>query len=124
MPLGLLLCPTRELALQLSAQAAQLVAGSHLTVKCVTGGVPLTQQVLELRKGCDLLVATPGRLMDLLGNKTVNLMRLKVMVREGGGTRGAGVVRGAGGGGGRGGGGGGGEWFGWGDPLGVSRRLG
>lgn len=44
-PLGLLLCPTRELALQLAAQAAQLVAGSQLTVKCVTGGTPLAQQV-------------------------------------------------------------------------------
>jgi superfamily II DNA/RNA helicase len=44
-PLALLLCPTRELALQLSAQASQLVAGSQLTVKCVTGGTTITQQV-------------------------------------------------------------------------------
>lgn len=44
-PLALVLCPTRELALQLSGQASQLVAGSQLKVACVTGGAPLAQQV-------------------------------------------------------------------------------
>jgi superfamily II DNA/RNA helicase len=44
-PLGIILCPTRELAHQLAGQASHLVAGSQLTVKCVTGGASLTEQV-------------------------------------------------------------------------------
>lgn len=45
LPLGLLLCPSRELAAQLAAQGAAMVAGSQLTVKCATGGAPIAQQV-------------------------------------------------------------------------------
>lgn len=44
-PLALVLCPTRELAQQLAAHAMQLVAGTHLGVKCVTGGTPIAEQV-------------------------------------------------------------------------------
>lgn len=44
-PLGVILCPTRELAHQLAGQASHFVAGSQLTVKCATGGASLTQQV-------------------------------------------------------------------------------
>jgi ERCC4-related helicase len=82
-PLALLLCPTRELALQQAAQASKLVAGSQLAVKCVTGQAPIAQQVLELRRGAaDLLVATPGRLLDLLGKRAVSLGRVKFLVSE------------------------------------------
>jgi superfamily II DNA/RNA helicase len=45
MPLALLLCPGRELAAQLAAQGAAMVAGTQLKVKCATGGSPVTQQV-------------------------------------------------------------------------------
>jgi hypothetical protein len=45
MPLALLLCPSRELAVQLAAQGAAIVAGTQLMVKCATGGSPVTQQV-------------------------------------------------------------------------------
>jgi superfamily II DNA/RNA helicase len=45
MPLALLLCPGRELAVQLAAQGAAMVAGTQLMVKCATGGSPVTQQV-------------------------------------------------------------------------------
>ncbi|WIA18687.1 hypothetical protein OEZ85_003390 [Tetradesmus obliquus] len=82
MPLALLLCPGRELAVQLAAQGAAMVAGSQLVVRCATGGSPVTQQVLELRRGADLLVATPGRLLDLLAKRTVSLARLKLLVME------------------------------------------
>ncbi|WIA39002.1 hypothetical protein OEZ86_005153 [Tetradesmus obliquus] len=82
MPLALLLCPGRELAVQLAAQGAAMVAGSQLVVRCATGGSPVTQQVLELRRGADLLVATPGRLLELLAKRTVSLARLKLLVME------------------------------------------
>lgn len=45
MPLALIVCPSRELAVQLAAEGARLVAGTQLTVKCVTGGAQLAQQV-------------------------------------------------------------------------------
>eukprot|EP00775_Hariotina_reticulata_P012226 gene12226-12364_t len=69
-----------ELAAQLAAEGSQLVKGSQLTVKCATGGAPMAQQAIHLKHGADLVVATPGRLVDLLDNKTVSLARTKFMV--------------------------------------------
>lgn len=45
MPLALLLCPSRELAIQLAAQGAALLQGTQLLVRCTTGGTPVAQQV-------------------------------------------------------------------------------
>lgn len=45
MPLAVVLCPSRELAMQLAAEGSKLVAGTQITVKCVTGGAEMTQQV-------------------------------------------------------------------------------
>ncbi|KAF8064654.1 DED1 [Scenedesmus sp. PABB004] len=82
MPLCLVLCPSRELAGQLGAAAAALAARTQLSVRTATGGAPIAQQKMELRRGADLLIATPGRLLDLLAAKAVSLARLKHLVLE------------------------------------------
>ncbi len=62
---ALILCPTRELALQVTESIAQFSMHTGLRYVAVYGGVPQRPQVQALRRGVDLLVATPGRLLDL-----------------------------------------------------------
>src|SRR3972149_4727424 len=63
-PRMVVLAPTRELALQITEHARRLCHFTHLTVATVYGGAPLGRQTQELRRGVDLVIATPGRLMD------------------------------------------------------------
>lgn len=63
-PQCLVLAPTRELALQI-AEGFNLLSGGMLRTSVITGGVKQDMQVLELSKGVDVVVATPGRLLDL-----------------------------------------------------------
>ena len=78
----LVLTPTRELA----AQVAESVAtyGAHLPFKStvVFGGVKINPQIAALRKGVDILVATPGRLLDLLEQQLVNLSGVSIFVLD------------------------------------------
>src|SRR5688500_12052631 len=66
-PRVLIVAPTRELAAQIDETVRDL--SKHLRVRCVTvyGGVGETPQIQALRRGTDVVVATPGRLLDLLG---------------------------------------------------------
>ena len=78
----LVLTPTRELA----AQVAESVAtyGKHLSLRSavVFGGVKINPQMIKLRKGVDVLVATPGRLLDLHGQNAVKFNQLEVLVLD------------------------------------------
>ncbi|MCJ1285908.1 hypothetical protein MMC26_005250 [Xylographa opegraphella] len=73
-PLVLIVCPTRELATQIFDEARRLCYRSMLRPCVVYGGGPTREQADELRKGCDVLIATPGRLMDFM--KRGNLLGL------------------------------------------------
>ena len=79
---ALIITPTRELA----AQVAESVAtyGAHLPLKAavVFGGVKINPQIAKLRKGVDILVATPGRLLDLHGQGEVNFRELEILVLD------------------------------------------
>ena len=79
---ALVLTPTRELA----AQVAESVEtySKHLNVKshCVFGGVKINPQMMKLRKGTDILVATPGRLLDLYSQNAVRFDELEVLVLD------------------------------------------
>jgi len=79
---ALVLTPTRELA----AQVAESVEtyGKHLPLKSAVmfGGVSINPQITQMRKGVDILVATPGRLLDHIGQKTVNLSKLEILVLD------------------------------------------
>ncbi|KAJ3336068.1 hypothetical protein HDU93_003718 [Gonapodya sp. JEL0774] len=72
-PLSLILAPTRELAMQIHTTLEPIAKRLNLGCVCVYGGVPKSLQQQELRKGCEIVVATPGRLVDFLGEGTVEL---------------------------------------------------
>jgi superfamily II DNA/RNA helicase len=76
----LVLCPTRELAQQVGESFRQYGAYSDISVGVVYGGVSLNIQIKELRDGVDVLVATPGRLLDHLARKTVILSDVTSLV--------------------------------------------
>ena len=72
-PRALILAPTRELALQIHEELARLCAGSNLYLACVIGGVNQNPQVKKLRAGVDVLIAAPGRLLDLMNQGHITL---------------------------------------------------
>ncbi|OCK80775.1 DEAD/DEAH box RNA helicase [Lepidopterella palustris CBS 459.81] len=80
-PLVLIVCPTRELACQIFDEARRLCYRTMLRPCVVYGGAPTKNQREELEKGCDILVATPGRLVDFMSKSNLlSLARLKFTV--------------------------------------------
>jgi ATP-dependent RNA helicase RhlE len=81
-PRALVLTPTRELAAQVAESARQY--GRHMKTRiCVVfGGVGINPQIDALRGGCDLLVATPGRLLDLAGQRALDLREVRHFVLD------------------------------------------
>ena len=79
-PRGLVLVPTRELALQVSAELQPLGEAMGLAVVTVYGGAPIERQAALLEKGADVVVATPGRLIDLIDRKVASVAELDVVV--------------------------------------------
>lgn len=79
---ALILTPTRELAIQISESFSAY--GRHLPLKhtVVFGGVSAYSQINELKAGVDILIATPGRLLDLMAQKVVNLQHLQLFVLD------------------------------------------
>ncbi|RME33685.1 MAG: DEAD/DEAH box helicase [Gammaproteobacteria bacterium] len=79
---ALILTPTRELAAQVHESVR--LYGGHLPLRStvVFGGVGIHPQIAKLRRGVDILVATPGRLLDHVGQKTVDLSRVEVLVLD------------------------------------------
>jgi ATP-dependent RNA helicase RhlE len=79
----LVLAPTRELASQIAVSYRDYGSSIEgLSVACVFGGVPIHRQIKKLVHGNDVLVATPGRLIDLLGRKDVRLGNVEVLVLD------------------------------------------
>jgi ATP-dependent RNA helicase RhlE len=79
---ALVLTPTRELANQVSKSFATYGRSLGLRLAVVYGGVSQNPQVTALRAGVDIVVATPGRLLDLIGQGVVDLSQLKVLVLD------------------------------------------
>jgi ATP-dependent RNA helicase RhlE len=79
---GLILAPTRELAKQISDTLRDFVAGTPMKVTLVVGGASINAQSKRLERGTDLLVATPGRLIDLLERKALRLDQAKFLVLD------------------------------------------
>ena len=78
----LILTPTRELAAQVGESVATYSKHLSLTSAVVFGGVKINPQMMKLRKGVDILVATPGRLMDLHSQNAVRFDHLQVLVLD------------------------------------------
>src|SRR5688572_27061818 len=70
---ALILAPTRELAVQIEETIRVLAKGLHVATAIVLGGVSRSSQVRKMAPGVDILVATPGRLMDLIREREVVL---------------------------------------------------
>ncbi len=81
-PSALILAPTRELANQIAESLRSFARASHLKVAVVVGGASLNRQAETLRRGTDILVATPGRLIDLLERKAVYLDHARFLVLD------------------------------------------
>ena len=79
---SLILTPTRELAVQISESFTVYGAHTGLRNTVVFGGVPQRSQVAKLRHGVDILIATPGRLLDLLNQKLLSLKDVKLFVLD------------------------------------------
>lgn len=82
LPTALVLAPTRELAIQISESFAQY--GKHMRFRQATiyGGVGQTKQVAALRRGVDILIATPGRLLDLMDQRHLKLGNVSMFVLD------------------------------------------
>jgi ATP-dependent RNA helicase RhlE len=79
---SLILAPTRELVNQIAEALRTLTKKTHLKVNVVVGGQSINKQIHHLLKGTDILVATPGRLIDLMDRKAVDLRTVKHLVLD------------------------------------------
>jgi ATP-dependent RNA helicase RhlE len=79
---ALVLAPTRELALQIGEELRRFARGRHVRGAVVIGGVGMGQQTLAFQQGCEVVVATPGRLVDHLQQGTARLDQIEVLVLD------------------------------------------
>lgn len=78
----LIVTPTRELAIQVAESVSVYGQNTNLKSAVVYGGVKINPQMMKLRKGVDILIATPGRLLDLFGQNAVKFDQLKILVLD------------------------------------------
>jgi len=78
----LVLSPTRELAAQIAENMRGYAKFLNLSVQCVFGGIPVGKQARALVPGCDVLVATPGRLLDLIDQRALTLRNVEIFVLD------------------------------------------
>ncbi|MEZ5017101.1 MAG: DEAD/DEAH box helicase [Flavipsychrobacter sp.] len=78
----LVLTPTRELAIQIGENFSEYGRHLRLSNTVIFGGVPQGKQVHALRGGVDILIATPGRLLDLIGQRIINLSDIEILVLD------------------------------------------
>jgi ATP-dependent RNA helicase DDX3X len=81
-PLAVILSPTRELACQIHDEARKFSYQTGVKVVVAYGGTPVNQQIRELERGVDILVATPGRLNDLLERGRVSLQMVRFLALD------------------------------------------
>lgn len=63
---AIILTPTRELALQISKECRKFCKALNLHAVCVYGGTSISEQIAELKRGAEIIVCTPGRMIDML----------------------------------------------------------
>ena len=79
---GLILCPTRELAIQIDETFAKMAAGTGVRAAVIVGGLSEGPQLRSIRKGAQVVIATPGRLYDFLSRRLVDLSRVRILVLD------------------------------------------
>ncbi|NIM00822.1 MAG: DEAD/DEAH box helicase [Acidobacteria bacterium] len=81
-PQALVICPTRELAMQVAGEARRFGASIGARTVLAYGGTSSGQQKADLKEGCDILVGTPGRLLDFVQSAWLSLRKLKHLVLD------------------------------------------
>ncbi|KAK4011364.1 hypothetical protein OUZ56_020479 [Daphnia magna] len=81
-PIALILAPTRELAQQISSTAKDFGSSSRIRNTCVFGGAPKGPQLRDIERGVEIMIATPGRLIDFLEAGKTNLRRCTYLVLD------------------------------------------
>jgi len=78
----LVMLPTRELAMQIFEVFEQLGKYTGLNIVCLHGGVEQSPQIAKLRRGVDVLIATPGRMFDLVSQKHIKLTKVEILILD------------------------------------------
>ncbi|KAL2757519.1 hypothetical protein ACRALDRAFT_2039931 [Sodiomyces alcalophilus JCM 7366] len=84
-PVGLIMTPTRELAVQIHRDCKPFLRSMGLRAVCAYGGAPIRDQIAELKRGAEIIVCTPGRMIDLLAanqGRVTNLRRASYVVLD------------------------------------------
>jgi len=81
-PQALVLVPTRELAVQVRDEIDKLAHGRRVACVPVYGGKPIRQQISKLQQGAEMVVGTPGRVLDLIGRGALDLRSLRIVVLD------------------------------------------
>ena len=81
-PTILVLVPTRELAVQIELEAKKFSLACDLVTTCLYGGVPKADQIMRLQAGVDLVIATPGRCIDLATGKNLDISKVSYLVLD------------------------------------------
>ena len=81
-PRGLIMVPTRELATQVKEELDPLLKGKSLTALAIYGGANIEEQIKAIKRGIDIIVATPGRMIDLLEREEISLQSLEMVVLD------------------------------------------
>ena len=81
-PQALVLCPTRELAMQVAEELAELGDPKGVRVLPIYGGAPMGPQLKSLKAGCDVIVGTPGRILDHIRRRTLRLVHAHMAVLD------------------------------------------
>lgn len=84
-PIGLIMTPTRELAVQIFRECKPFLKALDLRAVCAYGGSPIKEQIAELKRGAEIVVCTPGRMIDLLTanqGRVTNLSRVTYLVLD------------------------------------------
>ncbi|TEA16494.1 Pre-mRNA-processing ATP-dependent RNA helicase PRP5 [Colletotrichum sidae] len=84
-PIGLIMTPTRELAVQIHRDCKPFLKSMGLRAVCAYGGAPIRDQIAELKRGAEIVVCTPGRMIDLLAanqGRVTNLRRVSYVVLD------------------------------------------
>ncbi|KAI8082069.1 hypothetical protein BDF21DRAFT_381442 [Thamnidium elegans] len=84
-PIAIIMTPTRELATQIHKECKPFLKILNLRAVCAYGGSPIKDQIADLKRGCEIIVCTPGRMIDLLcanSGRVTNLKRVTYMVMD------------------------------------------
>jgi ATP-dependent RNA helicase RhlB len=79
-PFSLIIAPTRELVMQIASDAESLITYTDIQVATLVGGIDYEKQKTKLKKPVDIVVATPGRLLDFARNNIVDLSQVEIMI--------------------------------------------